>query len=158
MQTTYRLMQVVLFCLLTLALNGCASTKASSTTLHVQQLQLQLAQKEKELEQKETRIRHLEDRLNEAQRPKVIDTGQVKNKSGVGIKTRSESAREVISQPTPKKIQTALKKAGFYNGSIDGKIMDKTKKAIRDFQRANGLESDGIVGKKTWRKLSKYLD
>ncbi len=56
-----------------------------------------------------------------------------------------------------KQIQTALKKAGFYQGEIDSKIGPKTKKAIIDFQRSKRLKSDGVVGLKTWEELSKYL-
>jgi len=58
---------------------------------------------------------------------------------------------------TRKEIQTALKNAGFYSGSIDGKIGKQTKKAIREFQSANGLKADGIVGPKTRDLLIQYL-
>ncbi len=54
-------------------------------------------------------------------------------------------------------IQTALKAANFYNGSIDGKIGPKTKKAIVEFQKAKGLKADGKVGPKTWTELEKCL-
>jgi peptidoglycan hydrolase-like protein with peptidoglycan-binding domain len=54
-------------------------------------------------------------------------------------------------------IQKALKKAGFYAGSIDGKIGPKTKKAIEEFQKAKGLKADGKVGPKTWAELENYL-
>lgn len=54
-------------------------------------------------------------------------------------------------------IQMALKSAGFYSGAIDGKIGPKTKKAIEEFQKANGLKADGKVGPKTWAVLEKYL-
>jgi peptidoglycan hydrolase-like protein with peptidoglycan-binding domain len=56
-----------------------------------------------------------------------------------------------------KEIQTALKAAGFYTGNVDGKIGPKTKKAIMEFQKANGLKADGKVGPKTWAALEKYL-
>ena len=56
-----------------------------------------------------------------------------------------------------KDIQTALKNAGFYTGSIDGKIGPKTKKAVEEFQKAKGLKADGTVGPKTWIELEKYL-
>lgn len=56
-----------------------------------------------------------------------------------------------------KEIQTALKKAGYYNGAIDGKIGPRTKKAIEDFQRDKGLKVDGKVGPKTWAELEKHL-
>ncbi len=58
---------------------------------------------------------------------------------------------------SPKQIQKALKKAGFYNGSIDGKIGPQTREAIRKFQKARRLKVDGVVGKSTAVKLSKYL-
>ncbi len=54
-------------------------------------------------------------------------------------------------------IQKALKNAGFYAGSIDGKLGPKTKKAIEEFQRSKGLKGDSKVGPKTWAELEKYL-
>ena len=61
-------------------------------------------------------------------------------------------------KPTGIEIQTALKNAGFYTGNIDGKLGPKSKKAIGDFQSANGLKADGKVGAKTWEALSKHLN
>jgi len=61
-------------------------------------------------------------------------------------------------KPTDVEIQTALKNAGYYAGSIDGKIGPKSKKAIEDFQSANGLKADGKVGAKTWEVLGRYLN
>ncbi len=57
-----------------------------------------------------------------------------------------------------KQIQRALKSAGFYTGPIDGKIGPKTKDAIIKFQEANNLRADGIVGKKTSAVLNNYLN
>jgi murein L,D-transpeptidase YcbB/YkuD len=56
-----------------------------------------------------------------------------------------------------KDVQTALKNAGFYTGSIDGKIGPKTKSAIQEFQKAKGLKVDGKIGPKTWAEMEKYL-
>jgi len=64
---------------------------------------------------------------------------------------------EAAVQLSPKQIQRALKSAGFYQGSIDGKIGRKTKEAIIKFQKANALKADGIVGKMTSVALNKYL-
>lgn len=61
-------------------------------------------------------------------------------------------------KPTAVQIQTALKNANFYAGEIDGVIGPKTKKAIQEFQGANGMQVDGKVGPKTWAVLSKYLN
>lgn len=60
-------------------------------------------------------------------------------------------------QDRNKDIQRALKAAGFYSGSIDGKIGPKTKRAITEFQKAKGLKVDGKVGPRTWAELEKYL-
>ncbi len=68
-------------------------------------------------------------------------------------KTYSEAAIQL----SPKQIQRALKSAGFYQGSIDGKIGFKTKEAIMKFQKAKGFKADGVVGKKTSAELRKYL-
>jgi peptidoglycan hydrolase-like protein with peptidoglycan-binding domain len=40
---------------------------------------------------------------------------------------------------------------------VDGKMGKQTRKAVRDFQRANGLVVDGKVGKKTWSLLEPYF-
>lgn len=47
------------------------------------------------------------------------------------------------------KIQTKLKRWGYYTGAVDGIYGSQTKKAVRYFQSKNGLTVDGIVGPKT---------
>lgn len=61
-------------------------------------------------------------------------------------------------KPKAEEVQAALKNAGFYAGTVDGKIGPKTKNAIMEFQKAKGLEADGKVGPKTWSVLSLYLN
>jgi peptidoglycan hydrolase-like protein with peptidoglycan-binding domain len=61
-------------------------------------------------------------------------------------------------KPTAQEIQTALKNANFYTGTVDGKIGPMTKKAIEEFQKVNNLQVDGKVGLKTWAILSPYLN
>jgi len=61
-------------------------------------------------------------------------------------------------RPTAVEIQTALRNAGYYSAAVDGKIGPLTKKAIEDFQKANGMQIDGKVGPKTWVALSSYLN
>lgn len=70
---------------------------------------------------------------------------------------RAASSVTKASQDRNKDIQRALKSAGFYTGAIDGKIGPRTKKAVIDFQKANGLKVDGKVGPKTLAALDKYL-
>ena len=53
-----------------------------------------------------------------------------------------------------KKLQQALGSAG-YSVDVDGIYGDKTRSAVRQYQRANGLGVDGIVGEQTWGALNK---
>lgn len=50
-------------------------------------------------------------------------------------------------------MQTALKEQGYYTGSLSGHFGSLTKEAVQKFQRANGLEADGIAGTKTLELL-----
>lgn len=61
------------------------------------------------------------------------------------------------SKDRVKQIQSALKKANFYKGEIDGKIGPQTKRAIKTFQKSKGFNPDGVVGPKTWEELNKFL-
>lgn len=43
-------------------------------------------------------------------------------------------------------LQQKLKQWGYYHGFVDGVYGSVTYKAVRDFQRKNGLRADGVVG------------
>jgi peptidoglycan hydrolase-like protein with peptidoglycan-binding domain len=73
--------------------------------------------------------------------------------SGGGNVYRTPSGFELPSN----NIQAALKNAGYYQGNVDGKIGPATKEALKSFQRDNGLEADGVCGRRTWDKLKPYL-
>lgn len=77
---------------------------------------------------------------------------EAQEKTNISVKPRGS----VRSKRHTKEIQTYLKNAGFYDGKIDGVNGRNTKRAIREFQSANGLNPDGVVGKKTWELLSTY--
>jgi murein L,D-transpeptidase YcbB/YkuD len=64
---------------------------------------------------------------------------------------------KLVPQPSITQVQTSLRNAGFYIGKIDGKAGPMTRDAISAFQKANGLVTDGIVGRRTWDKLREYL-
>ena len=73
--------------------------------------------------------------------------------------TKVSKASSVPSvKPTTREIQQALKNAGFYQGTIDGKMGAQTREAIKEFQRVHGLHDDGVAGKQTWAKLQAYAD
>ena len=76
---------------------------------------------------------------------------------GLAQTPAQQPAVSQTSDTRNKDIQKALKNAGLYSGSIDGKLGPKTKKAIEEFQSSKGLKADGKVGPKTWAELEKYL-
>lgn len=51
-------------------------------------------------------------------------------------------------------LQDALDFLGYDSLEIDGIFGNKTKNAVINFQRKNGLSADGIVGCNTWRKIT----
>lgn len=64
----------------------------------------------------------------------------------------------ITTKPSATEIQQALKNAGYYKGRIDGDIGPMSEQAIKDFQAANNLKADGVVGTITWSKLKDYLN
>lgn len=52
-----------------------------------------------------------------------------------------------------REIQTRLKAWGYYSGSVDGIYGSQTEKAVRYFQKSNGLSVDGQVGNRTLAAL-----
>lgn len=52
-----------------------------------------------------------------------------------------------------RQIQQKLKAKGYFNGSIDGIYGTITREAVKKFQKANGLDADGIAGPKTLSAL-----
>lgn len=59
------------------------------------------------------------------------------------------SWQSAAQDPDMKAVQSALQILGLYTGEIDGLMGEKTEKAVRAFQKANGLWVDGIPGKAT---------
>jgi len=58
-----------------------------------------------------------------------------------------------VSAKTLKKVQKLLCRQGYDCGRKDGVMCADTKRAIKKFQRANGLTADGIIGPKTLSAL-----
>jgi peptidoglycan hydrolase-like protein with peptidoglycan-binding domain len=71
--------------------------------------------------------------------------------TNISVRDRDEGS--MAPKDKVKEIQTYLKRAGYYDGKIDGIKGVQTKKAIKAFQSANGLRADGVVGPKTWELL-----
>jgi len=52
-----------------------------------------------------------------------------------------------------KDVQSFLKEAGIYAGSIDGVYGLQTQAAVKSFQESKNLTSDGVVGPQTWAAM-----
>ncbi len=50
-------------------------------------------------------------------------------------------------------LQCKLKELGFYKGHCGGTYLGGTEKAVKAFQKANGLSQTGTVDQKTWKKI-----
>ena len=65
-----------------------------------------------------------------------------------GASYRKGDTGQMVSE-----IQTRLKNWGYYTGEVDGIFGSETDKAVRYFQKRNGLTVDGIVGRQTLAAL-----
>ena len=117
-----------------LFLAGCATTRSSSTV------------------SLENRVQVLENKVG------ALETDLQSAPQGAASMSETPAGSAVSAEKlTNKQIQKALKNAGYYDGTVDGKMGRKTKTAIKEFQKNNGLKADGVVGRNTKEKLLKYL-
>ena len=143
-------------------LTGCAATQQPSA---VNQLQIKVSQIENKLEAREQELSDLKYEVSEL-------SSQMENQpSAPASPATDESAGPASQAKTPsvadqnilrvaisgEELQRALKSAGYYDGTIDGKVGAKTKKSIEQFQKDHNLKADGVVGKRTWSELKTYL-
>jgi lipid-binding SYLF domain-containing protein len=96
-----------------------------------------------------------------AVRPFLVALKEARAEAVASRKTESEpavSAKKAEPVATSKKTdimqaQKSLQEKGFYNGSIDGVIGPMTRKAIREFQKAENLPVNGQLNEQTTAKL-----
>lgn len=157
-----------------LFLVGC-STHTQSPTV-VNRLQIQVAQLERKLDNRDKAIGELQSQvhdmsseMNEIKTYSLYEpveefdyrqTAQIEEEEEEPVISREprEDERIIRVKATKKDVQQALKKAGYYDGKIDGKIGSRSKKAIHEFQSDHKLKPDGIIGRRTWNELKSYLD
>lgn len=101
----------------------------------------------------EGQVTALEQRIDELQQSQVAPA-EAPARSAEGSRGLRPSGKGHL---TVRQLQRALASAGYYQGPVDGKAGPKTRKAIRDFQEANGLKADGVVGPATSEALAKHL-
>jgi peptidoglycan hydrolase-like protein with peptidoglycan-binding domain len=130
-----------------LFLSGCATTGRNAAQEN-DNLKIQMQNFQTQLQQKDAEIESLRKALSST----------TEEKYSAARLTRAASRGVSTEHPSGKDIQTALVNAGFDPGTLDGKLGKKTRQAIKDFQKANALDADGKVGKRTWVILSPYLE
>lgn len=121
-------------------LSGCA-TMNKNDALSNQGLRNKISALEAQLKEKDDEINSLKD-------------ASLKISEDFNLNKTNEANQQI----DPKQIQTALKNAGYYQGTVDGKLGKNTRRAVRAFQRANKLPADGKVGENTWMVLKEYLE
>lgn len=67
--------------------------------------------------------------------------------------TMSNTMRPGDRGENVRQLQGILKLAGYYDGEIDGSYGPKTTGAVKEFQKAVGLDPDGVAGPKTMEAL-----
>lgn len=142
---------VVFVMVIALVASGCSSVP-KKTKEEISGIKTRVDTLESKVGEMETKQAYA-DRAAQEQATGLDEMKSVKM-ANTNISTKQKDSK---SGARIKEIQTCLKNAGFYDGSIDGVKGRKTRKAIKDFQKANGLTADGIVGNKTWEALGKYL-
>lgn len=155
-------MRILMVGALMMLLSGCVTTQGKS---NVDQLQIKVVDLEKKLEERDSEIIDLKYQVKDLSgrvgQPviRMDDEPPVSSKSFSSSSYVDTGASEKILKVSASvsDVQKALKNAGFYKGSVDGKIGQQTKKAIESFQRQHNLTADGVVGRRTWEELKTYL-
>ncbi|PSO55533.1 MAG: hypothetical protein BRC35_11735 [Cyanobacteria bacterium QH_10_48_56] len=99
------------------------------------------------------------------------DTSEPGMNPGTGSSTSPESSGNALSQYSAQEapllergsegeavrdVQTFLKNAGMYTGNVDGSFGSNMESAVREFQKSQGLTTDGIVGPDTWEAMTGF--
>lgn len=98
--------------------------------------------------------------VNMKRLPQRQSTGQLPAREPPVLKRPKQNIDLVTPFSAPEdvaEVQRMLKMAGFDPGEIDGKFGKRTRAAVREFQKANGLKVDGKVGVRTLGKLNSAI-
>jgi cell division protein FtsL len=121
---------------LAFALTGCATTMGQNKA-STDQMQIKIVDLEKQIEEKDSEIVDLKYQVKDlATRIESEDSAseRVSSRTSSSDMDQSNSSKGIIKvSASIEDVQTALKNAGFYKGSVDGKIGQQTKKAIESF-------------------------
>lgn len=149
-----------------LALAGCATAQKPENP-DLQRMLSRIDILEDEIKGQDAQIESMQDELIQVKQDCKRTTSNTAEISSIKMNKQTiimpdisdEELAEIIKVEgvSEDQVQSALKRAGFYKGTVDGKIGPKTKEAIKAFQKSNGLTADGVIGRKTWEKLRSNL-
>ncbi len=83
----------------------------------------------------------------------VFNTGNTSEDYASTPFVQTAVLRQGASGGEVKEVQRRLKEWGYYSGAVDGIYGPATVKAVKAFQRKNGLTADGIAGRSTYVAL-----
>jgi peptidoglycan hydrolase-like protein with peptidoglycan-binding domain len=140
------LVYVVLVCFAAASLTGCSSAQKKRDQ--------EMQGIKTKVDTLESKVEGVESKLSETERALAAKEAEAQSAASSTVMESSSTGSKCTASVM--EIQQALKNAGFYSGKVDGVKGKGTRKAIKGFQRANGLTPDGKVGPKTWDLLSRY--
>jgi len=76
------------------------------------------------------------------------------NDAAMSGSTSHHSTSQNMSADTIKQAQTELKQQGLYDGAVDGKLGPKTKSAVSQYQKQQGLKQTASLDHETMSRLS----
>ena len=157
------LLRLLSIFILVIAFSGCATTKMKTqneeTESRVTELEKNLQAKDAQIVDLQYQVKDLSSKIDTSKPAESEQVSQEAAAQARPVKSSevSDNSQIIRVKASPDKIQRALKSAGVYTGPVDGRIGPGTKAAIIEFQKSHGLKADGVLGKKTWEELKKYL-
>ena len=142
--THRRFASILLLLVASLSVAGCATARPRHADPAATPENPQVVELQNQLAAKDQQIQDLQYQLD--QRRGGPSSANFTSSSGTSPKIR-------VSGVSISEVQTALERAGFDPGPVDGKMGKKTRAAIKAFQRAHGLKADGVIGDRTWKML-----
>lgn len=136
-------------------LTGCAASPRRTLDAEIKDLRRQVnslsvlnQQKDEQIKEKERLASSLGEALDKEAKERAKLAQQLDVLTGKYNATPHASIKQ---------IQVALRNAGYDPGTTDGLMGSRSRKAIRDFQKDNGLDITGKIDKAAWEKLKIYL-
>lgn len=87
----------------------------------------------------------------------VVSVGKAVLLADVDLLNTEWTLRRTSSSGYVKRLQKALAALGYDPGNADGRFGEKTENAVRLYQTARGLTSDGVAGRATLRQINEDI-